>query len=65
MPTTGDPAQQKMMMFMPLMTAFIFFYLSSGLNLYYFTSNVVNVVQQMYLNKTHPLPARGKFKKIE
>jgi YidC/Oxa1 family membrane protein insertase len=63
MPTTGDPAQQKMMMFMPLMTAFIFFYLSSGLNLYYFTSNLVNVVQQVYLNKTHPLPTKSKFKK--
>lgn len=62
-PTTGDPAQQKMMMFMPLVTAFIFFYLSSGLNLYYFTSNLVNVAQQMYLNKTHPLPTRSKFKK--
>lgn len=63
MPTTGDSSQQKMMTMMPLMTAFIFFYLSSGLNLYYFTNNVVNVLQQMYLNKTHPLPTRSKFKK--
>ncbi|HKS80989.1 MAG TPA: membrane protein insertase YidC [Candidatus Acidoferrales bacterium] len=63
MPTTGDSSQQKMMTMMPLMTAFIFFYLSSGLNLYYFTNNVVNVLQQMYLNKTHPLPSRSKFKK--
>lgn len=65
MPTTGDSSQQKMMTLMPLMTAFIFFYLSSGLNLYYFTNNVVNVLQQMYLNKTHPLPSRSKFKKIK
>jgi YidC/Oxa1 family membrane protein insertase len=63
MPTAGDPAQQKMMTLMPLMTGFIFFYLSSGLNLYYFTSNLVNVGQQWYLNKTHPLPSRSKFKK--
>ena len=63
MPTTGDPSQQRMMTLMPLMTAFIFFYLSSGLNLYYFTSNVVNVVQQVYLNKAHPMPSRSKFKK--
>lgn len=62
-PGTTDPAQQKMMAFMPLMTGFIFFYLSSGLNLYYFTSNLVNVGQQWYLNRTHPLPSRSKFKK--
>jgi YidC/Oxa1 family membrane protein insertase len=63
MPGTTDPAQQKMLTLMPLMMGFIFFYLSSGLNLYYFTSNLVNVGQQWYLNRTHPLPARGKFKK--
>ncbi len=63
MPATTDPAQQRMFMLMPLMTSFIFIYLSSGLNLYYFTSNLVNVVQQWYLNKTHPLPSRSKFKK--
>ena len=34
-PATDDPAQQKMMAFMPLMMGFIFFNLSSGLNLYY------------------------------
>jgi YidC/Oxa1 family membrane protein insertase len=63
MPGGGDPAQQKMMTLMPLLTGFIFFYLSSGLNLYYFTSNLVNVGQQWYLNRAHPLPSRSKFKK--
>lgn len=65
MPTasTVDPAQQRMMALMPLMLAFIFFQLSSGLNLYYFTSNLVSVVQQLYLNRTQPLPTRSKFKK--
>jgi len=48
---------------MPLMLAFIFIQLSSGLNLYYFTSNLVGVGQQWYLNRTHPLPSRSKFKK--
>jgi hypothetical protein len=28
-----------------------------------FTSNLVGVAQQYYLNKTEPLPSRGKFKK--
>ena len=65
MPTasTVDPAQQRMMALMPLMLAFIFFQLSSGLNLYYFTSNLVSVGQQWYLNRTQPPPSRSKFKK--
>jgi len=58
-----DPAQQKLMSLMPLMLIFIFFQLSSGLNLYYFTSNVVGVGQQYYLSRTQPLPSRSKFKK--
>jgi YidC/Oxa1 family membrane protein insertase len=62
-PATVDPSQQRMMALMPLMFAFIFFSLSSGLNLYYFTSNVVGVGQQLYLNRTQPLPTRSKFKK--
>jgi len=61
--TTVDPAQQKMMNLMPLMFAAFFFTLSSGLNLYMFTSNLVGVGQQYYLNRTQPLPAKGKFKK--
>lgn len=61
--TTVDPAQQKMMGLMPIFMGFIFFRLSSGLNLYMFTSNLVGVGQQYYLNKTEPLPSRSKFKK--
>jgi YidC/Oxa1 family membrane protein insertase len=62
LPAGTDPAQQKMMTLMPLMLAFIFFRLSSGLNLYYFTSNVVGVAQQYYLNRTHPLQKNSPFK---
>jgi YidC/Oxa1 family membrane protein insertase len=61
--TTVDPAQQKMMGLMPLFMGFIFFRLSSGLNLYMFTSNLVGIGQQYYLNKSEPLPSRSKFKK--
>jgi YidC/Oxa1 family membrane protein insertase len=57
-----DPAQQRMMMLMPLFMGFIFFNLSSGLNLYYFSSNLIGVVQQWYLNRSQPLPSRSKFK---
>jgi YidC/Oxa1 family membrane protein insertase len=61
--TSTDPAQQKMMALMPLMFGFFFFNLSSGLNLYMFTSNLVGIGQQVYLNRTEPLPSKSKFKK--
>lgn len=53
-PTTtgGDPSQQKMMQFMPLIFGFMFYNLSSGLVLYYLTSNLVGVAQQYFFNKT-------------
>ncbi len=54
MPAT-DQAQQKMMQYMPLFFGFIFFRLSAGLNLYYFATNLVGIVQQYYLVKTDPL----------
>ncbi len=57
-----DPAQQKMMRLMPLMFAAIFFTYASGLNLYMFTSNLVGVGQQWYLNRTRPLPTNSPFK---
>ncbi len=57
-----DPSQQKMMALMPLAFALFFFTYASGLNLYMFTSNVVGVGQQWYLNRTSPMPSRSKFK---
>ncbi|HKD08325.1 MAG TPA: membrane protein insertase YidC [Bryobacteraceae bacterium] len=56
-PTPGvDPAQQKMMMFMPLMMGFVFYGVSSGLVLYWLTSNLVGVAQQWLLNRQTPAP---------
>ena len=49
--TTMDPAQQKMMMFMPLMFGFMFYGLSSGVVLYWLTGNVVGIAQQVLFNK--------------
>lgn len=57
-PSTGmDPAQQKMMLFMPLMFGFMFYGASSGLVLYWLTGNVIAIVQQWAFNKTMPAPA--------
>ena len=57
-PSPGmDPAQQKMMLFMPLVLGYIFYYLSAGLVLYYMTGGLVGVAQQWLLNRGTPAPA--------
>ena len=51
-PTTADPAQARMMMtVMPVMFTFLFANFPSGLNLYYATSNLASLPQQLYLSK--------------
>jgi len=47
-----DPSQQKMMMFMPLIFGFMFYKFPSGLVLYYLTSNLVQMAQQWFFNRT-------------
>ena len=49
---TGDPNQQRMMMFMPLIFGFMFYNFASGLVLYYLTSNLVGIGQQWFFNHT-------------
>ena len=55
--TTMDPAQQKMMLFLPLVMGFMFYGVSSGLVLYWLTGNVVGVAQQYFINRAMPTPA--------
>jgi YidC/Oxa1 family membrane protein insertase len=50
-PTAVDPAQARMMMIMPLMLVFVFWWSQSGLMLYWLTSNVVGIGQQFFINK--------------
>jgi YidC/Oxa1 family membrane protein insertase len=45
-PSTMDPAQQRMMMLMPLMLAGMFLWAPAGLNLYWLTSNLWSILQQ-------------------
>jgi YidC/Oxa1 family membrane protein insertase len=45
-PTAMDPAQQKMMMIMPLVFGVMFFAAPGGLNLYWLVSNLCAIVQQ-------------------
>ena len=56
----GDPAQQKMMMFMPLVFGFMFYNFPSGLVLYYLTSNLVSMGQQWFFNKTSMAALAGE-----
>lgn len=50
-PTTVDPAQAKVMMIMPLMFTVMFLWFQSGLTLYWLTSNVFGIGQQIFINK--------------
>lgn len=65
--TSTDPQQQMMMKIMPISMAAIFMIspISSGLAVYILTSSMVGIVQQWYLNRSHPVavpakPVRGK-----
>jgi YidC/Oxa1 family membrane protein insertase len=49
-PTTADPTQQQMMMFMPVMMTAIFLRLASGLAIYYLVGNLWAVGQQYFTN---------------
>ncbi len=60
MPRQPDPNQQKMMMYMPVVFSLIFVNMPAGLTLYYFSSNLLGVVQQFILNREFqqiPVPA--------
>ena len=63
-PMTMDPTQARMMMMMPVMLSgmFIFFPVAAGLMLYWLTSNVVGVGQQLFINKYWAPAAGGKPK---
>lgn len=49
--TTIDPQQQKMMMFMNIAFIFLFAWLPAGLLLYITLSNILSIVQQLYVRK--------------
>lgn len=55
-PTTADPAQQKMMMVMPLVFGVMFLRLPSGLAIYYLMSNLFQIGQQYFTNRLVALP---------
>lgn len=55
-PTAADPAQAKMMMFMPLIFTVMFLSFPSGLVIYWLLNNVLSIAQQIYINKKSNVP---------
>jgi YidC/Oxa1 family membrane protein insertase len=50
-PISGDPAQAKIMLIMPVFFTIMFLNLPSGLVLYWTVSNVLQIAQQWYMNR--------------
>jgi len=50
-PSTMDPKQAKIMMFMPIIFTFMFLSFPSGLVLYWLVNNILGIVQQYFVNK--------------
>lgn len=50
-PSTMDPAQKRMMMFMPLVFGFMFMKFPAGLALYWLTNNLISIGQQRGMQK--------------
>jgi YidC/Oxa1 family membrane protein insertase len=71
-PTTADPAQQRIMLLMPLMFTVFFLWAPSGLVIYWFVSNLWAIGQQYFTNwligpaavGTVRPPAERRLKKV-
>jgi YidC/Oxa1 family membrane protein insertase len=60
---SADPVQAKMMLAMPLVFCFMLAFTSSGLVLYWLTSNLTGVGQQYFMNKYGPTAANQPAKR--
>ena len=50
-PSSADPAQQKLMMLMPIIFTFMFLNFASGLVLYWLVNNILSIIQQFHVNR--------------
>src|SRR5262245_34818101 len=60
---TADPVQAKIMLAMPVFFGFMLAFTSSGLVLYWLTSNVAGILQQYFMNKYGPGTAQAPAKR--
>jgi YidC/Oxa1 family membrane protein insertase len=51
-PSVGDPAQQRMMMIMPVVFTFMFINFPAGLTLYWLVNNLLTIGQQYAMTRT-------------
>ena len=51
---TADPSQQRMMALMPIFMGVMFYRFASGMVLYWLTSSVVQILQQVFINRRMP-----------
>ncbi|HEY8551907.1 MAG TPA: YidC/Oxa1 family membrane protein insertase [Thermaerobacter sp.] len=62
--TVTQPQQRTMLVLMPLMLTFFAWSFPAGLALYWVTSNLFSIVQQVWMNRQQPAPApAGKGKR--
>ncbi len=57
-PTAGDPRQAKMMLVMPFIFTFMFLNLPAGLVLYWTVSNILQILQQWFMDRSKTRTAR-------
>jgi YidC/Oxa1 family membrane protein insertase len=50
-PTTADPVQARIMQWMPVIFTLFMFTFPSGLTLYWLTSNILSIAQQVVINR--------------
>ncbi|MEI7668833.1 MAG: membrane protein insertase YidC [Pseudomonadota bacterium] len=53
-PPPADPAQAKVMKFLPVMFLFLFSSFAAGLVIYWSWSNILTILQQWYIKRKHP-----------
>ncbi len=56
-PTSVDPTQAKMMLFMPVIFTVMFLKFPAGLVVYWLVNNLLSIAQQYYINRTDKTPA--------
>lgn len=61
-PKSGDPTQQRMMMFMPLIFIVFCYNFAAALALYYTAQNLFSILQ-LYQNRKQPMPTLEKLPK--
>jgi YidC/Oxa1 family membrane protein insertase len=53
-PSAADPAQQRVMMIMPLMFTFMFINFPAGLTVYWLVNNLLTIAQQYAISRSQP-----------